>query len=665
MLNTRKQPYFAPENTPKKIAREQSKRYYELSGLKTHTSAPCPHCGRKSCRTREICKVKRSKAIAARVKVDVGMFLLLLLLAIPIATAGGFTLKSISSTHIISNNESLSKANITADLTANGGGQSLSGTIDDFSQLGDNLKVQSPIKISMGNIQERLNYQILNQGALYKFTSYYLDAPGLFTGTECPQAPSLCFKIDTDRIGFGYDRLLIVDRIWAASFGYFGNPDISWKGEMTMSINGMQYTEAIGSGEDARGNLQFHDSKGNWMANVMWIGSLVSGQAVPNQDNYVASKTSGSQWQVSGKAYYEKYIKSLSESDTLLQIKADEPSVSENPSCKDEFCSDVLNILTIHNSIIDELLSQNTRIDYSSVTSDSEQVISGGSMVSVLDRTIAFPELIITMHASDLGITILTGIPQIESIDIHNSASGDNTALVIGHIKNTGDFQGTFIGNIPGSHESNKLTLAPNEVGDIVLFLNDTVAGTRAEMLTVYDINSGASDSKEFEISITEAKKFIPNSTLVFDDVVQTATSDGMSSANVLDCSGGIFTMTSNGYDCIPLKDAKVEQPKQQVISAAPISISNPDNAPKGNTLLYLWILVIIFGIIFMCLLIYKIFTIGSRTQKKSIRAAFWGIAVVVILVMSLLYIVPLIPAIENRINEMIFLNNIYEKVKL
>lgn len=65
-VNEGQKPFEIPEDVVEKgfnkdEVRKASKKYYYLTGLKTHTHPPCPQCGRKSCSDREACKRKADK----------------------------------------------------------------------------------------------------------------------------------------------------------------------------------------------------------------------------------------------------------------------------------------------------------------------------------------------------------------------------------------------------------------------------------------------------------------------------------------------------------------------------------------------------------------------------------------------------------------------------
>lgn len=589
------------------------------------------------------------------IKICIVLFLLLIF---PVS-GEGFTTKSISSTNIISNSDSLQSANITLDIVANNGGQSVVGQ---WSSL-NGMNLSQPLKISMGSIKESLTYAILNQGVLYKYNSYYIDAPGVLNSAVCPSAPAYCYAINTNRMGVGFDRLIVIDRVPAGSYGVFGNPDISWSGDMSISLNGTQFSQKIGSGEEARGSVQFYTNEKDLIANVAWVGSLVTGTATQNQNNYVASHILGGSWKIAPKTSYETYQKSLSDTDTKLDIWKGYPAYAEMVVCNDEFCSEVVNLVTIHNANVDKLLSTNTKIDYGSVTSASSKTGSG-NVVDVIDRTIAYPELIVTLRASHLGIIVSTGTPRIESVEAIDSASGDNSGYVKVSVKNIGAGQGTFNIRMAGSKES-KVTLAPDETKDVSLFFDDSFAGSREGTVEVYDINTGVQDSREYQLNVSQAKTFIPNTESVYNDVVSKSDTTGMNTTQLMDCSHGVFKGKDGKLSCIELANvAPPEQPKTALqMSTVPQEL--PKSLEGG---LYSWLLIVLIIIILLLYVLEKIINRQSGGLKRKNVIGAGMLKIILALAIVLLFLTVLWPLIESRINEMFFTSiyeQIYNKVKL
>lgn len=583
---------------------------------------------------------------------------LFLLLIIPVS-GEGFTTKSISCFGIESNNAEVASGNCTLDLMTNGG-QTVTGQWQNLN----GLNLTMPLQINIGRIKETLNYAILNQGVVYKDDSHYIDAPSVLDGAVCPSAPAYCYPVNTNRMGVGYDRVIVVDRVPAGSYGSFGNPDVSWSGNMSISLNGTQYSQKIGSGEEARGAAQFHTKEGEWIANAVWVGSLVSGTATPNQNGYVATHALGGSWNIAPKPIYDVYLKSLSDTDTKLDIWKGYPAYAEMVVCNDEFCSDVVNLVTIHNNNVDKLLSANTKIDYGSVTSTPVSKVGLGNVVDVIDRTIAYPELLVTIRASHLGIIVSTGTPQIESVEAVGSASGDNSGYVKVSVKNIGAGQGTFNVRMSGSKEV-QVTLAPEEVKSVSLFFDDSFAGSREGTVEVYDVNTGVQDTREYQLNVSQAKTFIPNTEIVYNDVVSKSDDTGMNTTQLMDCTNGVFKGKDGKLSCIELANVAPPEQSKTALQMSTVPQEIPQKLEGG---LYGWLLIVLIFIILLLYVLEKIINRQSGGLKRKNVIGAGMLKIILALAIVLLFLTVLWPLIESRINEMFFTSiyeQIYNKVKL
>lgn len=552
------------------------------------------------------------------------VLVLICLLPYPV-TAEGFTVTSISASNYISNNETLQKANVTISLILDDGGQSISGLINPSDFELSNVKVQQPVKIEISKITETLNYAILNQGAIWKYISIYHDAPGFWEGAKCDPAPSFCYQIDNGRIGIGVDRYLVVTRIPAGSYGALQNPNLAWIGTIAVTINGTQYKQNIGSGEAARGAIQFN----NIPMNVQWVGSLVTGQATPNPNLYTPShRLDASRWNTAPRTFYEVYLKSLTELDTSLNLLAGQDKQNIGASwdklvCTDILCSSVINLLTIHNANVEALLSQNVKIDYSSVTAKSSSAGYDGHIYDVIDRKISNPMLVIRMKATLLNIILSVGKPKIDKIECPDFATGDNDGYARVFVQNVGDATGTFTARTNKSFESPRITLQPQEKGILTLFLQDV--NSSIGNIEVYDINSGESDSRDFQLNVTQAKTFIPNTTRTYNELVTKSTPDGMNEVKILDFSGDtngdgqkeepcILSWQNGEYQCTDIQDAKIVPLVQETQPLKSFIIEPP--APKEDSFEYMWVIVLILGLILIMLLMNAFGNSRPRSKK-------------------------------------------------
>ncbi len=534
------------------------------------------------------------------------------------ASAEGFIVQSISKNNDI----------FLISIVLNDGGQTIEGYVNgsDFDIPG--LTVNSKIKLEVSRIFESLTYAVLNQGTLWKYDVRYYDANDFYTGAVCPGVPAYCFIIDVPgRIGFSADRIIVINRIPAGSYGGLQNPDLSWIGTMTLTIDEKQYKQNIGSGEAARGVIQFP------IANVQWVGSLVTGQATPNQNLYTAThRLDTTRWNIAPKTEYEKYIKSLTETDTILNVwdeqqkkyKAWQQETYEEMICQDVLCSNVANMATLHNANVETILSQNVRIDYGAVTARSSIAGYDGNIYDVIDRRISNPELVLRIKASVFKISYSTGKPKIDRIDAPIFASGDNTGYVKIYVTNVGNASGTFAARVNNSPESQKTTLSPEEQGYLTLFLSNL--NSSIENVEVYDINSGETDNKDFQITVTQVKTFISNETRVYNDLVTKSDETGMYEYKELDCSSGIFHFSDGKYQCTTIENTKILPVIQETVKPPQSFIIDP---PKVINYDYSWLLFLFVGILLTALVMSLIPGRGASRKKGLAPLIFVGLLVV------------------------------------
>lgn len=603
-------------------------------------------------------------------KIKIVLFLLLSIFVLSgTATATGFTVKSISQIGIISNVDSLNSANVTIDLVSNGGGQVVSGTWQSLN----GLNLSQPFELQLSNRKEQYTYPIQNQGALYKFDSYYVDRTGFWSGATCPEKPAYCFPILLGNVeGVGVDRYLVVEKVDSGSYGLFGNGERSSSQDISISINGSQYSKKIGSG-DARGAIQLYDSSGEWIANAQFVGASISGQVTPNQNNYVATQH-GTGWKIAPSVDLDAYRSSLTRAETSLQNWQD----SQGPAnswdagydykkwpCQDTVCSTILNLINEHNANLEKLTSKNVKIDYGSPTSEPQTTIEAGNIIDIIDRDIAYDEIVLTMRASKIGILVSAGKPVIENVEVFKCVDGDaNCYLEVG-IKNSGDQEGTFGVRTNGSNEQ-RISIGTGDTGKTTLFFNNPTQGNYDGMVEVYDINSGETTTKNYNLTVLAPKTYIPNQETVNNKVIMLSDSTGMQNNEKETCSKGVFEWINGSYECKQLENIKdpadVQKEKTSILSTNMESKEPPKKENSGGTSFYEWLLLISIIGGFVLFILEKIINRQSRgLKRKNLIGA--GTIVILVLALCVLLIIAQWPRIESWGNE-IFVNLINDKMK-
>ncbi|MDD5453997.1 MAG: hypothetical protein PHW62_00655 [Candidatus Ratteibacteria bacterium] len=495
-----------------------------------------------------------------------------------ITGSSGFTVNSITSPAIISNDQDLANANFLISVTVNGGGQSIVGTIgeSDFQRWLPNLDVKYPLEISMGGISETLKYPIRNDGTQitrYTFTKVYRK--DFWNGAQCLGSHASCIVVKdiAGYSGTGNDMVILVDEVPVGVYGSFGNPEYQWKGQMTVSINSIPITQTIGSAESA-GSLDFKNSAGEQIVHASWAGNLLTGQAWPNQNNFIPTYSyTTPKWKVADKKYLTPYLSNRE--DVVAQLAVVQSKIDtcyKNIDTNDPYCAkprdDLLSAINVYNANEDILESQDSVITDVSSTGGGEIVksitggLNDGTVIESTDRRIASPVLQLIVKADKLGVLIPVGKPEIVSIDVPSFSSGDNKGVAIVTVKNTGSGTGTFSATFPATStfspisnvESAKLTLAPGATGTIAVYIGHgatAISKTETATMKVYDYNKPSNyATKTFTITMTVPKACTPGTTRTDSKIVYTCNQDGYGETITLDCTGKALDYNSGKYSC-------------------------------------------------------------------------------------------------------------------
>lgn len=600
--------------------------------------------------------------------------LIVMMVSISAVSANGFTVRSVSYFPYLSNDANISSTNVTLDIVVNDAGQSVSGYWSG-AELPDGMKLEQPLKIEVTNSTQTITYPFENQGALYKYQAYYKDAPDRFIGATCEDKPSFCFPIDTPTVRFsGWDRVLVIKRVASGSYAKFGNGEIASNVDLSITVNNTIYKQSIGSGQTSRGSAQFKTVNNDYIGSAIWTGYSNTGAAIPNNNNYIGTYTHF-QWRITNAVTYEQYVKSLTETDSQLAVLTSKlpdgfdlagASWKEGYKvpdiCKDSLCSDVVNLVTLHNAILDSMTSDNIQIGYNSPTSSNQKTtIGNGNVVSTIGRSVGNSEVILTLAASKIGVVVSTGRPEITNISVKSYSSGSDTGALTVTVKNIGDARGTF-GISGGRTLEQKITLDSGASGEVTLYLANLNIGINEGTILAYDINTGAVSSQDYRVEVTEPKLFIPNSSQVYNDVIFKSSTDGMNQTQSEPCNG-IYTKSnkSNDYECMKLSDIAEPAPvKRDVILAVPTA--QPKEPPNETLDRYAWWVLI--SMVFMLVaFIFGLLLAGGTRSKKAGRA--FRLIVVMIVTGAVVAVIVLYykDAVE-AINKIQFMNNLMNKLR-
>ncbi len=485
----------------------------------------------------------------------------------------GFTVDSISATKVISNNVDLASANVLVKITANDGGQSLVGTIDntdlntEFTSNPIKLALQYPIKIDMSKVKEQLSFPIANQGT--KINQYRLiqyDRPW-YKAAECDKT------VPGFQACFYYQGLLMVDRAFGLilepatniRLGLIENPNVEWSGDITITAKGIPYTKSIGSGVDGtQGTVEFYDFSNNWIGQAKWTSSGVTGQATPNQNNYKAIYTYG-KWNIVDYNTFKYY-----EDNTQLSkfIAATQDSDTRTKECFDESCSNIKAILSQHTNAFTKLLDTNVPLTYRSLSGNSMSYSTNGGMdkgeiIATGDR-ITIPQINLLLKATQIGIYIPVGKPEIQKpIPTVKFSSGNADTYIVLSVKNIGVAKGTFSATFTESSGTFKsltvtqpqISLEPGVTGEMSIRIGHGNVGSaiKTGTVTVYDVNFGDSkDTAPVTIEMSEPQACTPGTTKIDDNtkILWKCNAAGTDWDRILECLDSYVTGTTGNYKC-------------------------------------------------------------------------------------------------------------------
>jgi len=369
-----------------------------------------------------------------------------------IGEAEGFTVMSISTSQAISPDTDLSKTWFTITVALTGGGESIVGTISplDF-QAFSNYETEYPLEITVDAVDEVAVYNIINEAdPIYKYNVDYIDDisyivqrgeswDDFYAITKEGYEYGICNWVSSSTSGSTYQ----VNEELVGQKGAFENPIVKYHANVKVTSAGETFEKTIGSNDMS---LAFYDSDENLIATAQWIGSLVTGDAPPNADNYVAVLTKRgfdlqSSWGIAHKTEWDTYKSSLLSTQEKLKTAAmcccDHSGPNPCSSCQPDWSG----AITTSNNYADVVL----RSDATFTTSPIQDKYSenNASAVVTLDTRLLNPVITFKVRADWVGVKIPVGQPQIVGITAEDVPSGESGDITI-TVKNVGDADASF-----------------------------------------------------------------------------------------------------------------------------------------------------------------------------------------------------------------------------
>ena len=473
-----------------------------------------------------------------------------------------FTVKSISTTKIISNDADVAGAFFMVD-TILGGGQHIVGEVSqsDFKHM-SGYETKQPLTIKADTQTEIIDYRIINDNrGIYKYTVTQMKT--------CPT--STAYKIPLTGRWMGipiFNEFICVSKLQYATKGSFDNPSVSFDADITLKVGAKEITEKIGSHSSS---VSFIDN-GNTHATAQWTGSLVTGDQAPNQDNYAPYFYSefygaNNKWYVAKSLDYNEWMASETTTDSQLQQYVAHPDDFNCDSA--EHCTRIIeNLVDTPNWRMNKILNSDYKI---STYADkiNEESSTGSSVRVMLDRNINAPNILFRVKADWLGVNIPVSEPIIVSVSSTEFGSGEQGRINV-QIENRGDVGATFTSTFYGcdpfmmAYSSPKTYIEAHNTGDVILFISSGVANydsSKTCTVKVADFNKPSNyDTAQVSVSMTRAKVCTPNKYDVIGNCIWQCNSAGTRTDNIECCDYGIgYEMgKADSYDGFFCKDEPV-----------------------------------------------------------------------------------------------------------
>lgn len=455
-------------------------------------------------------------------------------------SGSGYTVNSVSvDTPIITENTNLKNVNYIISTTFNGRGQFITAKItpSDIEQK-SGYRSMYDFDIKVDAIDEEITYPIRNTGNKIIQFSRITAKPGQCTGT-----PIYTFKYYGGLFGFHQNDICVYESIDAIQ-GDLGEPFVGNSAKITVSSkNGAEsYSKTIDT--KTTQDVFFNDPRGNQIVSAHWIGSLASGQFPPYGRDYVVTYAKPENyWTLSTRDEYDSYTRA----ESVFRGNMRSWLATNVPCTGLEDCEDKIGgeISLVENARRNLVGGTAPRIGSAQTYIDINKEGGGEIRITLTDKQINRMNVNFNVNADWIGIVIPTGQPDILSVDCPSFASGDSSGVCSLNIKNIGTASGTFTASMSPcgvfSQSGNTIprTFTKGEIDSMNVYVGHGLASTTTSQtctFTVTDTNSGAKDTIQSTISMTEPKACVAGSIRKSGDIVYQCNADGTGEDIILAC---------------------------------------------------------------------------------------------------------------------------------
>ncbi len=520
------------------------------------------------------------------------VFLLTIItVALAADTEQGFTVTSVSLTNILHPGDSASQTQWLVTLVLNGGGQSLVGSLTNSTINYQGLTSAYPLQISGSTNPEKAFYVISNSNPspIYKFAAVEevgsLSTPlGVVTGAtsapDCPQSQSGWTYISekdfvTTGLWLGNNdvaiaRTCIYETLVGNEAQISGTPNIQSSSILSLTSNGNQQSLNIDYSQQSATS-----SDGSIQAN--WVGSLVTGNAAPGGNLYVAINNPNTQsWNVQSESSYNAYSTMFAQTQSLLATQTYAQSslppvclnlvqsiTSQTPNIiADCMLNNIVNpAFATNNQEAQALISSSTTIGDLTAQFTSNYNGKNAFVISLDNSFVNNQEITLRLNGAFIGVVIPEGTPKIISSTSSPFNSGNNGTIQV-TVENLGNAVGSFYASLSNcngiaTQSSAKYSVSAGQTQeiDIPIYTSDATQVINDQCtVTVTDYNGGGSDSAQVNVQSKPANQCTPNEMTVQGNYICPCVNNNgvYDIATGNQCTSGPYGVISNigGYTC-------------------------------------------------------------------------------------------------------------------
>lgn len=481
------------------------------------------------------------------------------LMLTPFAVASneqGFTVTSVSLSNILHPGQSASQTQWLITVVLNGGGQGLVGNLGNSTVNYQGFTSLYPLQISGSTNPEKASYQIYNTAPtpIYKFSALAENGTlGLIFGqidshTNAPFCP-LSYAggtlfgekdVNIENLLSGavptISRTCIYQQIVGYEAGIGSTPNIQSSSTLYLTANGK--TEAL--------NISYNQQSAtstDGLVQANWVGSLVTGNAAPSANIYVAiNNPKQNQWNVQTESTYNTYVSSYSTAQSQLSSTAmislqalPQPcsSLEQNLTSQSpvQISQCMLNNFVMPKFATDNQESEtllSTSVKIGNNQAQFSQNNGQSSFVTTLNNTfVNNQQIVLRINGSFIGVVVPEGTPKIISASASPFNSGNNGTIVVS-VENIGTAQGTFYTSLTScagitTASSNKYSVNPGQSQQIYIQIytsNATQVINEMCNVTVTDYNGGGSSSTLVNVRSKPANECQPGVSTVEGDYI-------------------------------------------------------------------------------------------------------------------------------------------------